>query len=115
MVTIVDYKTYQKESDGSEFHSLVVQGGVEAVKSKGTNRTYLTARTARVSCTFNEATCKGLIGTTLPGTVKKVDTDPYEYAIPDSGEIITLNHRFEYMSEEDALIEDNVVEPSLVV
>ncbi|MFT4832519.1 MAG: hypothetical protein ACI815_002175 [Psychroserpens sp.] len=32
MVTIVDYGTYQKE-DRTEFCSLVVQGGVEAVKS----------------------------------------------------------------------------------
>ena len=115
MVTIVDYKTYQRESDGSEFHSLVVQGGVEAVKSKETNRTYLTARTARVSCTFNEATCKGLVGTTLPGKVKKVETAPYEYAIPDSGEMITLNHRFEYISEEEAIVESNVVETTTVI
>ncbi|MFT6797689.1 MAG: hypothetical protein ACJART_002842 [Maribacter sp.] len=44
MVTIVDYRTYLRE-DGSEFHSLVVQGGAEAVKSKKTDRIYLTART----------------------------------------------------------------------
>ena len=42
MVTIVDYKGYQRE-DSTEFE-LIIQGGVEAVRSQETGRTYLTAR-----------------------------------------------------------------------
>ena len=62
MVTIADYKTYQRE-DGTDFQVLVVQGDVEAVQSKETGRLYLTARTANVACTFDGRTCKSLIGT----------------------------------------------------
>ena len=114
MVTIVDYKSFEKE-DGTNFFALVVQGGLEAVKSKETDRTYFTARTAKVPCTFNEATCKTLIGSELPGKIKRVEVDPYEYAIPDTGELITLSHRNEYFGEEESIIDDNVVEKEMVV
>ena len=114
MVTIVDYRTYQRE-DGSEFHALVVQGGVEAVKSKETGRMYLTARTAKVSCTFDENTCLTLKGTTFPGNIRKVEVEPYEYAIPSSGEIIQLSHRYEYMGEEESIVNDNLVKSELVM
>ncbi len=110
----MDYKTYQRE-DGTEFHSLVVKGGVEEVKSKETGRVYLTIRKARVSCTFDEDTCNDLIGTTLPGKIEKVKVDPYEYAIPDTGELMTLSHRYEYISEEEVIVKENVVEPELVI
>lgn len=76
MVKIVDYKTHQREIDGEEFYALIVQGGLEAVKSKETGRTYLTARTARVSCAFDEETCKSLIGTELPGAIQKIAIEP---------------------------------------
>jgi len=77
MVTIVDYKTFENE-DEKKFHVLIVQGGLEAVKSKETGQAYFTAKTARVSCTFDENTCKGLIGTEIPGTIKKVEVEPYD-------------------------------------
>jgi hypothetical protein len=114
MVTIVDYRTYHRK-DGSEFHALVVQGGVEAIKSNETGRTYLTANTAKVPCTFDENTCLALKGTTLPGGVRKVDVEPYEYAIPSSGEIIHLTHRYEYVSQEEGIINKNVIDSGLVV
>ncbi len=114
MVKIVDYKTYQKE-DGTEFYALVVQGGVEVVKSQETNRTYLTANTVSVPCTFNEITCQSLAGQDLPGVIKKVEVEPYEYTIPDTGEIITLSHRRQYMDDDEAIIMDNLVQKELVV
>ncbi|WP_223032683.1 hypothetical protein [Hanstruepera marina] len=114
MVTIVDYKTYQRDDDGTEFHALVVQGGVEAVRSKETDRMYFTARTATVPCTFNKVTCKQLLGTEMPGIIKRVETDPYEYVIPQTGELVTLSHRNEYVSEENEIVHKNVVEKDLV-
>lgn len=114
MVTIMDYKAYQSE-DGKEFYALQVQGGVEVVKSKETGRSYLTARKAIMSCTFDEATCQALKGTQLPGDIVKVEVEPYEYAIPDDGEIITLTHRYEYVSEEESIVKDNVVDKEVVV
>src|SRR5690606_40684319 len=114
MVQIVDYKTYQKEDDGSVFHALVVQGGLEVVKSKSTAKNYFTAKTARVACTFNEETCKQLIGTELPGKIQKVETTPYDYLVPETGEMITLSHRYEYLSDEEAIVKDHVVDRELV-
>ncbi|GGZ56425.1 hypothetical protein [Mesonia mobilis] len=114
MVTIVDYKSYQKE-DGEKFFTLVVQGGVEAVKSKETGKTYLTARKTQVSSTFDELTCQQLKGSQLPGEVRKVQTDPYEYAIPDTGEIIELSHKYEYVDTTEEIYQDNVVDEDVVV
>jgi len=114
MVTIVGYKTYSRE-DGSEFYALVVQGGVEAVKSQETGRTYLTARQAKVACTFDGNTCESLIGTTLDGKIKKVQVEPYEYMIPDTGELVTLEHRYEFINEIDHIIEEHVLEEEAVV
>jgi len=114
MVKIVDYKSFEKE-DGTEFHALVVQGGLEAVKSKETQRTYFTARTARVACTFNETMCQSLIGTDLPGSIQRVEVESYEFAIPDTGELVTLSHRNEYVGEDESIVKDNVVKKELVM
>ena len=40
--------------------------------------------------------------TELPGKVEKVECEAYEYVIKDTGEVITLTHRFEYVDEEKA-------------
>lgn len=114
MVSIVDYKSYERE-DGTNFHTLKVQSGIEAVKSQTTQRTYFTAKTANVPCTFNEDVCKSLIGQTLPGVIRKVEVEPYEYTVRETGEVITLDQRNEYFTEEDATIADNVIKEELVV
>ncbi len=36
----------------------------------------------------------------MPGKVEKVETEPYDYTVKDTGEVITLTHRFEYIAEE---------------
>jgi hypothetical protein len=94
MVRISNYIKRTTEQ-GKEFLTLEVQGGVEIVKSQETGKNYMTARKASMSCTFDELTCQSLIGTELPGSVKKVECDAYEYTIKDTGEVITLNHRVE--------------------
>jgi len=114
MVTIVDYKSFEKEN-GERFYCLVVQGGVEAVKSKQTGKAYFTTKSAKVPTTFNEQVCKSLIGEKINGVVKKVETDPYDYTVTETGEIIQLNHRYEYFSEEDSIIESNVIEQEIPI
>ena len=99
MVRIINYKKRETE-DGKEFFVLELQGGIEMVKSKETGKFYVTARKASISSTFDELTCQALIGTELPGKVEKVECEAYEYTIKDTGEVITLNHRFEYSEEE---------------
>lgn len=114
MVTIVNFKMFTRE-DGEDFYGLVVQGGIEVVKSQQTGKTYFTAKTATVPTTFDEQTCAGLIGTKLDGHVQKVECDPYDYTVKDTGEIIELYHRYDFVSEEDYIIETNLVKPELVI
>ncbi|MBC5840440.1 hypothetical protein H8R23_03400 [Flavobacterium sp. F-380] len=101
MVRIINYKKRETE-DGKEFFVLELQGGIEMVKSKETSKFYITARKASISTTFDELTCQALIGTELPGKVEKVECEAYDYTIKDTGEVITLTHRFEYVEEEKA-------------
>lgn len=111
MVTIVDFKE-RETSDGKKFFSLIVQGGVEMVRSQETGRYYLTARQASVTSTFSEQICKELVGTKLPGKVTKIASEPYEYTVKETGEIITLNHTWAY-SPDDAPVEEVIYEKEL--
>ncbi|MCW4470356.1 hypothetical protein OGH69_15385 [Flavobacterium sp. MFBS3-15] len=95
MVRIINYKERTSE-DGKNFFVLEVQGGIEMVRSHQTGKFYATARKASITSTFDELTCKALIGTEMPGKISKVECEPYEYTIRDTGEIITLTHRFDY-------------------
>jgi hypothetical protein len=102
MVTIVDYKK-RKNTEDEEYISLVVQGDVELVKSSKTGKFYATAKRTSIVSTFDEQTCKGLLGKTIPGAIVKVDSEPYEYKIPgSSGDTVTLSHKFEYRPAEGA-------------
>ncbi len=114
MVSVIGYKTFEKEN-GEKFFGLVVQGEIEAVKSQQTGKSYFTARTATVSTTFDEQICKSFVGSKIEGMVKKVETDSYDYTVKETGEIIELNHRYEYVSDEDIIIERNLLQPELVV
>ena len=101
MVRIINYKKRETE-DGKEFFVLELQCGIEMVRSKETGKFYVTSRKASISSTFDELTCKALIGTELPGKVEKVECAAYEYTIKDTGEVIVLTHRFDYVEEEKA-------------
>jgi len=98
MVRIVNYQKRTTE-EGKDFFVLEIQGGIELVKSQATGKHYVTARKAYIPSTFDEMTCQALIGSELPGKVEKVACEPYEYVIKDTGEVITLAHRFEYVEE----------------
>lgn len=98
MVTVTGYQA-RKNEQGKEFLALTLQSGVEIVQSQK-GGLYATARKASLPCTFDEATCMSLMGTQFPGSVKKVEVEPYEYTT-DSGEIITRSHRYEYIAEEE--------------
>ena len=107
MVRIINYKTRTKE-DGTEFCLLVVQGGIAMIKSKNTGQYYATAKKATISTTFDEETCKNLIGTDFPGKIEKINTEPYSYTIPNTGEMITLEHRYIYLPEDVELGEEQL-------
>lgn len=98
MVKIIDYKISQS-TDGKDFVSLKLQGGVEPIQSMQTGKFYLTAKTCYIPSTFDVASASALVGSSLPGQVVRVDSEPYEYTIKDTGEVISLSHRYEYQPE----------------
>ena len=98
MVTITDFKA-RVNSNGEKFYALILQGDVDFVQSATTGNFYATARTASITSTFNETVCQSLIGKQMAGTIIKTECEPYEYANPETGELLTLTHRYTYMPE----------------
>lgn len=114
MVRIVDSKKIEKE-DGTAFYALIVQGGVEVVISQETGKPYFTAKKAHMASTFDEETCRSLVGTELAGSIKRVSVEPFEYLNKETGERILLSHRNEYVSEDQTVLEANVVDKTVVI
>jgi len=108
-VHIVDYKK-RMNAENEPFFALILEGDVEMVQSQETGRFYATARRASITSTFGEETCKRLIGKEMPGTIKKHSCSPYEYEIPETGEVITLSHSYSYSPDEETSMEDEVFE-----
>src|SRR5690606_15278029 len=96
-----NFKERNKE-DGTSFFVLELQGGIELVQSQKTKQFYATAKKAYISSTFDELTCKALIGTQMQGAIEKVECEPFEYTVQETGEIIILSHRYQYVQEETA-------------
>jgi hypothetical protein len=99
MVRIINYKERLSE-EGKPFFVLELQGGIEMVKSKDSGRFYATAKKAQISSTFDEQTCMALIGTEMPGSIIKQECEPYDYVVKETGEELTLYHRWVYTSDE---------------
>jgi hypothetical protein len=113
MVSVIGYKSIEKEN-GEEFLVLVVQGGVEPVKSQATGKMYFTARTVNVPATFDEDTCKSLIGSQFEGIIKKVKAEPYGYTIKETGEMVQRTFRYEYVTDTEEIIKEQVVDVEFV-
>jgi hypothetical protein len=96
MVTIINY-ALRESKEGKSFVSLQLQGDIEFVQSMETGKFYATARRCSITSTFDETTAKGLIGATLPGSIKRSQCDPYDYTVPETGELISLAHTYEYI------------------
>ena len=91
MVTVKDYKKRETKS-GDEFFVLVLQGAIVPVKSKESGRMYFTAKTATAASTFDEETCKQIIGSQFPeeivkkelsGSIEKKINDLYKQSVKD--------------------------------
>lgn len=108
MVTVVSYEKRNAE-DGREFFTLSIQGGVEIVKSSSGNL-YMTARKTSIPSTFDEETCKMIIGQQLSGSIEKVSCEPYNYTNNQTGEILLFTHRFEYVAEKQDKTSANVMQ-----
>lgn len=109
MVRIVNYQRRLTE-EGRQFFVLEITGGIEMVRSRETGQFYATSKKANIPSTFDEETCKALIGTELPGNVEKQEVEPYPYVVKETGEEIILTHRWVYNPEVPSKSqEDNAV------
>jgi hypothetical protein len=114
MVTIVDFVKRQNKA-GDDFYALILQGGIELVKSQDTGRWYATAKKASITSTFDEDFCRGLIGQQIQGSVQRVSCEPYEFTVKDTGEVLTLTHRWVYLKEGEVLTEKVVAEQNVAM
>ena len=103
MVTVIDY-SLRENKEGKPFVSLKLEGDPEFVQSMQTNRFYLTAKRCSVTSTFNEEVAKSLIGKKMPGSIIRVECDPYDYTVPETREIISLAHTYQYVPPEAATL-----------
>jgi len=108
MVTIVGYSP-RVNLKGNEYFALIIQGGIEFIKSKVTNSHYATAMRCYIPSSFDEQNCKALIGQKLPGSIAKKSCDPFRYADKNTGEEIEVNYRYVYLPE-GATLEEVVYE-----
>jgi hypothetical protein len=106
MVQIIDF-IKRTNGEGKEFNILILQGSPEFITSTKTGNVYATARRVSITSTFDDNVCKSLIGTKYPGEIERVESEPYEFKIPESGEVVLLNHKYRY-SPNPATIEENV-------
>lgn len=112
MVTIVEF-VKRTNKEGKEFNALILQSGIELVKSRETDRWYATSKRASITSTFDDAMCQSLIGTQIPGSVQRVETEPYDFTVKDTGEVVTLTHRWVYLKEGETM-EEKVIADSKV-
>ena len=101
MVTIIDVKQTQTEN-GELFTSLVVQGELQLIKSEKTGNYYAAVNKVRIPSYLPLEVCKSLIGTTLPGTVERVQCAPYSYQNLETGEIMELSHTYVYTPKDES-------------
>lgn len=102
MVTVNNYNIRQN-SEGKTFITLELTGDIEMVQSAKTGRFYATNRKCNIPCTFDEATAKNMLGKQMPGTIAKMQCDPYDYTLPETGETIQLEHSYGYVPEQRSL------------
>ena len=99
----------RKREDGKAFYSLILQGGIDLVKSRKTDRYYATIKKCSISSTFDEATCQASIGQQFSGSIQKQSCEKYSFVVKETGEILELNYRWAYVPE-GATIEEAVWE-----
>ena len=102
MVTVKNY--HLREGDKGKYVSLELSGDIELVQSQNSGRFYATARRCFIFSTFDEPTAKMMVGKQMPGSIVRSDCDPYDYALPETGEVIKLAYRYEYTPVEGKVV-----------
>jgi hypothetical protein len=110
MLTVTNYQQRSSKEEKPYFALELQSDDIEFVISQTTGRHYMTARKCWISSTFNEAMCQKMIGKSMVGSIAKVECEPYEYTIPETGEVITRQHRYDYSPTEQSSMEQVVMQ-----
>ncbi len=103
MVIVKNY--HVREGEQGSFISLELMGDIEMVQSTNTGRYYATARRCFISSTFDELTAKKMVGKEIKGSIKRVPCEAYDYTLPETGEIINLGYKWDYVPEEVSVVQ----------
>lgn len=95
MVTVTNY-VKRTTTEGKEFITLELSGGLTLVQSSSTGNFYATVRKCSISSTLDENTAKQLIGTQLHGEILRQETSNYQWTNKATGEVLTLNYHWCY-------------------
>ena len=100
MLTITSYVKRTSQTDGRDYFVLELTSGDPEVVLSQNGKYYITARRCFMSCTFNEEVCSSMVGKQFPGNIQKVECEPYEFTVQETGEVITRHHRYDYVPVE---------------
>jgi len=100
MLTITSYAERTSSTDGTVFYSLELTSDEPEIVLSKNGKYYITARKCYMSSTFTESVCVSMLGKQFPGTIQKTECEPYEFTLPETGEVITRHHWYEYVPEE---------------
>ncbi|RYZ28643.1 MAG: hypothetical protein EOP49_41295 [Sphingobacteriales bacterium] len=89
----------RQRKNGETFIVLTLTGGLEMVQSPSSGTWKAMVRKCQIPSNLDEPTAKIVIGTQMPGSIVRVQSDPYEYTDKQTGETITLSHTYSYQPE----------------
>ncbi len=101
MVIVKNY--FLREGEKGDYVTLQLEGDIELVQSQNTGRFYATARRCNIYSTFDEQTAARMVGAVMHGRIERVPCEPHLYTIPETGEQITLNYRWDYSPEDSPI------------
>ena len=93
--------TKKKNKNDKPFCIIEVEGSCEVVFSKSTGQAFAQIKKAKIFSNESYASCSLLVGSTLPGEIKKVSCEPYSFKIRGSEKSVTLDYRYQYVEESD--------------
>jgi hypothetical protein len=94
MVTIKSYFLSQN-GEGKTYVVLELIGELEILPSKS-GKFYADVKRCKIPTRIDEATARLMVGKQIPGSIVKKECAAWEYTVPATGEVVTINYRFEY-------------------
>lgn len=99
MVTVSGYNVRNKK-DGTTFITLNLVGKLEFVQSQSTGNFRAVVSRCEIAASFPEEVAKLVVGTQMPGQIVRTQAkEPYTIVDKQSGEQITMTHRWSYLPE----------------